>query len=156
MGNFLDKPIKEKETFGDGDNARKLWYAVSAMQGWRSAMEDAHIATLQPKGFPPGTALFAVFDGHGGTLAAQLASEQLESVLAPKLRSPSVLVDGRLDAEQAAGALREAFLELDTRIQDIMKKCYGKDLSGCTAVVALVTETHVIVANAGALVDWRG
>jgi serine/threonine protein phosphatase PrpC len=35
------------------------------MQGWRKSMEDAHIADLNVDG--KGTAVFGVFDGHGGT-----------------------------------------------------------------------------------------
>ena len=63
MGTLLDKPITEKETHSDAANGYR--YGVSAMQGWRVEMEDAHIAIgsiegLEDHGF------FAVFDGHGG------------------------------------------------------------------------------------------
>lgn len=41
-------------------------------QGWRASQEDAHIAAVGLKqsdnSVIPDTALFAVFDGHGGTL----------------------------------------------------------------------------------------
>jgi len=33
------------------------------MQGWRTNMEDAHIAKIN---FEPECSLFGVFDGHGG------------------------------------------------------------------------------------------
>lgn len=35
------------------------------MLGWRTSMEDAHIATLEFNN-DPDFHLFAVFDGHGG------------------------------------------------------------------------------------------
>jgi len=34
------------------------------MQGWRKTMEDMHICILDLDG--SGTALFGIFDGHGG------------------------------------------------------------------------------------------
>lgn len=37
------------------------------MQGWRVNMEDAH-TTLLSLPDDPGTAFFAVYDGHGGKL----------------------------------------------------------------------------------------
>lgn len=64
MGAFLDSPITEKnpET-GSSDICR--WGACS-MQGWRTDMEDAHVATKI--NLPSGKTgmLFGVFDGHGG------------------------------------------------------------------------------------------
>ena len=42
MGNFLDTPIKDKNP-DPGMNKRFAWGACS-MQGWRSGMEDTHIA----------------------------------------------------------------------------------------------------------------
>ena len=35
------------------------------MQGWRTTMEDAHITITD---LDEGISLFAVFDGHGGTV----------------------------------------------------------------------------------------
>ena len=43
MGNFLDTPITSKETEVGSDPRTGLSYGVSAMQGWRAQMEDAHI-----------------------------------------------------------------------------------------------------------------
>lgn len=39
-------------------------YVAVSMQGWRTTMEDAHIAHIDIDG--NGTSLFGVFDGHGG------------------------------------------------------------------------------------------
>ena len=49
MGVFLDKPKIEKETSnGEGNGLR---FGLSAMQGWRTKMEDAHSCVL---GLPSG------------------------------------------------------------------------------------------------------
>ena len=65
MGAYLSEPVTTKES-AEGGNER-LKYGVSAMQGWRTGMEDAHSvravaaarapparsqpATLQPRPF---------------------------------------------------------------------------------------------------------
>lgn len=38
-----------------------LEYASATMQGWRKAMEDTSIASIEDK-----QAFFGIFDGHGG------------------------------------------------------------------------------------------
>ena len=48
-------------------------YAISAMQGWRYEMEDAHCAKLNPYGLRD-WAFFAVFDGHGGNFCSNKCS----------------------------------------------------------------------------------
>eukprot|EP00965_Chrysotila_dentata_P124966 4130763-Pleurochrysis_carterae.AAC.1 len=60
MGVYLSSPVTEKET-SSGDAHGYSW-AASSMQGWRRNQEDAHLAIE----LPHDTALFAVFDGHGG------------------------------------------------------------------------------------------
>eukprot|EP00744_Colponema_vietnamica_P001408 GILI01002328.1.p1 GENE.GILI01002328.1~~GILI01002328.1.p1 ORF type:complete len:338 (+),score=109.19 GILI01002328.1:70-1083(+) len=61
MGSYLSTPNTNKES-SDDESARFI-YGASAMQGWRTGMEDAHITELA---LDDKTALFGVFDGHGG------------------------------------------------------------------------------------------
>jgi hypothetical protein len=42
MGDFLDKPMKDKNP-EKGNNDMCSW-GVCSMQGWRKSMEDAHIS----------------------------------------------------------------------------------------------------------------
>ena len=72
-------------------------YGVCEMQGLRPYMEDRHMAAGNLKGNPKNS-LYAVFDGHGGSAAAQYCTEHLEENI---LSSPSfphtpsqALVDG--------------------------------------------------------------
>jgi hypothetical protein len=151
MGNFLAAPITEKETTRGGGNG--ITFAMSNMQGWRSSMEDAHVTAINPKGLPEGTAVFAVFDGHGGSLAAELASQKLTDVLSAKFKDAEVFKPNTtFDPERTGKAMRDAFMELDAEIKLNLfdKSGVETDQSGCTAVAALVTDTHIIVANAGA------
>lgn len=88
MGQTLSEPVVEKKSryesvtasfwgtcgskhiadmLSNGANARFI-YGVSAMQGWRVSMEDAHTAILEltdGKGEQQ-ISIFAVYDGHGG------------------------------------------------------------------------------------------
>ena len=66
MGNFRDKPVKQKDVeFGQSP---EVSYGAVSMQGWRTSMEDAHIANVD---LPGGLMLFGVFDGHGGSEVAK-------------------------------------------------------------------------------------
>lgn len=60
---YLSEPIKTKESI-DGQ-ANDYVYGISSMQGWRFGMEDSHLAITKFAN-DPSSALFAVFDGHGG------------------------------------------------------------------------------------------
>ena len=62
MGAHLEAPIREKVT--DYDQGANVRYVAMAMQGWRSKMEDSHIAHINLEG--KGVSVFGVFDGHAG------------------------------------------------------------------------------------------
>ena len=64
MGAYLDTPKKDKESeYGGTDIA---WWGAVGMQGWRTGMEDAHLATHVIFYDSSEGLLFGVFDGHGG------------------------------------------------------------------------------------------
>lgn len=149
------------------DRNENIPFAVSSMQGWRVSMEDAHIAeprvyaldvsnkkngttttadndigtttTTSQKIELPGHAIFAVFDGHGGTFAALYAGRNLCRVLSVQpafvryarfhherssktFASPSektqYLQEGLKHLEDA---LCDAFLQLDKEIALTLK-----------------------------------
>lgn len=72
-------PLRQKKT--EGGKSQKLEWAVCEMQGWRAAMEDATcIVTSLPEPLAE-QALFAVFDGHGGSQVSHIASKEFPKVL---------------------------------------------------------------------------
>jgi len=72
-------PVRRKKT-ECGKNALLEW-ATSEMQGWRPAMEDAtRVVVFLPEPLED-QALFAVFDGHGGSQVSTIASNQFPKVL---------------------------------------------------------------------------
>lgn len=139
MGNFLGSPVTEKETHvGETPEYR---YGLSTMQGWRTHMEDAHIAETSvyyvaddsTKVFLQNHGIFAVFDGHGGTYAAKYSGRNFCRVLSkqPKWQDYAKLFEAsksettekekvestrRMLLECLEQALKDAFVELDQEI----------------------------------------
>lgn len=116
------------------------------MQGWRQTMEDAHITNLS---LTPDVSLFAVFDGHGGQEVAKFCEKHFPETL---LKCDHFL-NGRYPQ-----ALQQTFLKMDEMLVgeasgDLIKEMsddYHTQLNaGTTAIVVLMTLTHVYVANAG-------
>lgn len=143
MGAFLDKPITTKHTeTGEGQGMR---YALSSMQGWRVDMEDAHTVQLSHPHLPE-LAIFAVFDGHGGTTVSKESAQRL----VPRL--VDVLKTATGDDDQVArttAALRAALLTLDRELRKLPKLSTGEDRSGSTANFAIITPSHVYTVNCG-------
>jgi serine/threonine protein phosphatase PrpC len=79
-GNLLDNNSKDDDNSSNSNNMKSpsnnCW-GVSSMQGWRPSMEDAHIC----RQISDTVYLFCVLDGHGGTLAAEYASQHLCAIL---------------------------------------------------------------------------
>ncbi|KAL8874184.1 MAG: hypothetical protein Q9174_000450 [Haloplaca sp. 1 TL-2023] len=147
MGQTLSEPVVEKIS-DDGQDDR-VAFGVSAMQGWRISMEDAHAAVLDlqaedlEKEFEAATpdkrlSFFGVYDGHGGDRVALFAGENIHKILAKQ----ETFKNG--DYEQA---LKDGFLATDRAILNNPK--YEEEVSGCTASVGLISKTTIYVANAG-------
>lgn len=145
MGNHLDKPMTTKDSHDATLNG--LSYAASAMQGWRVNMEDTHCAHVITIGGQSAT-LVCVFDGHGGDLVAIEAAKRIKPTLETALTDCNIL-----DPQSIGETMQEAMLSLDDELKHMAAVQNGTDKSGCTAIVAILTDTHIIVANAG---DARG
>lgn len=117
-----------EDSVGDGFNC-----GVSAMQGRRPSMEDAHIMN-EALGE---TRVFGVFDGHGGSIVS-------EYVAANFVRTLAGLWDGK-DHGTCQQALTQCFFEVD---RQMVAKQLGEH-QGCTGVVLVLTPTHLLCANAG-------
>lgn len=63
MGQTLSEPVTTKQSACCRD--KNYLVGSSCMQGWRVKMEDCHVHILSLPD-DPGTAFFAVYDGHGG------------------------------------------------------------------------------------------
>ncbi len=142
-------------------------WAFGARNGGRDRYEDAHVcgADVAVGGVAGLLKVFAIFDGHGGDYAARFCEARLVGALERRLRDVRVAADVGRVAAVAPRALVEALegcmVDLDAELRqdpavavpgDDNKKG-GYDRSGCTALVSVVSPTHIVTANAG---DCRG
>lgn len=110
-------------------------YGLCSIQGRRYNMEDAHIALNPINPANPNIAFFAIYDGHDGIRTADYCAAHLHEHLMNNKNFPG-------DIETA---LIESIAETDAEI--------GADeklrRSGSTAIVAVVTEDKIYIANVG-------
>lgn len=148
MGAFLEKPKTDKiSKSGEGNDIR---YGVSAMQGWRIEMEDAHTCEI---GLPidDKACFFGVFDGHAGSKVAKHCSEKLRPCIEKSYDTQKKDHKEWLHHQLLDAAIKDGFIKLDA---DMSKEwASGVDRSGTTAVVAVITPEHIIWGNCG---DSRG
>lgn len=106
---------EQKSDEGQDD---RVIFGVSAMQGWRISMEDAHAAVLDLQPLEGGAELkpadsdvrisfFGVYDGHGGDKVAMYTGEHLHEIIAKQDSFK------HKDFEQA---LKDGFLAIDRAI----------------------------------------
>lgn len=114
----------------------KILYGIAEDIGYRPSMEDAHAIWQEEN-------LFAaeIYDGHGGAMAAFLASESLTphflSLL--KVERAKPLHERESDAE----LLRAAYLAADQYI------CSRHTTSGTAAATIHLLDDHFLAANVG-------
>ncbi|CAJ1972341.1 unnamed protein product [Sphenostylis stenocarpa] len=114
----------------------RLSCGYSSFRGKRVTMEDFYdIKTLKIGG--KSICLFGIFDGHGGSRAAEYLKEHLFDNL---LKHPKFLTDAKL-------AISETYKQTDANFLDSEKDTYRDD--GSTASTAVLVDNHLFVANVG-------
>lgn len=146
MGQTLSEPVVEK-TSSEGQDDR-VAYGVSAMQGWRISMEDAHatILDLKPEDDEGNVetdsktriSYFGVYDGHGGDKVAIYTGANLHKIIAKQ---------EAFKQHNFEQALKDGFLATDRAILSDPK--YEEEVSGCTASVGIITHDKIYVGNSG-------
>ncbi|CAE8622955.1 unnamed protein product [Polarella glacialis] len=138
-----------------------LTWTCASMRGWRTDMEDTHVATLvQHAGRDLG--LFAVFDGHGGWQVSAIAQALLPRVFLEKLDEGAAEGESASWSSQAAAeaVMTRTVEELDSvllrgpvGVGQLLNLSWlhpfrGVGSTSCIAVVDPV-QGRVVVANAG-------
>ncbi|KAK6013758.1 protein phosphatase 2C [Ostertagia ostertagi] len=128
---------------------------MASMQGWRVDMEDAHVVEVSMADREPykDWSFFAVFDGHAGNVAADDAAENIMKTLMETPQFEKVTEElksnGGVLCEKSIilleDGIKAGFLKLDENIRTRL----DSDRSGSTAVCAMITPTHIIIANLG-------
>nr|CAH7742561.1 unnamed protein product [Callosobruchus chinensis] len=135
MGQTLSDPVTAKETAFCQDKFFKV--GSSCMQGWRIKMEDSHTHLLSLPD-DPGTAFFAVYDGHGGAKIADYAGRHLHKYITnrPEYKEGNI-----------PEAMRQGFLELDNHM--LYEESLANEPSGTTAVTIIIKGDKLYCANVG-------
>ncbi|CAL5016091.1 unnamed protein product [Urochloa decumbens] len=167
----LSVPVTEKTTETGGNG--RLEYAVSAMQGYRLTMEDAHKAVLDLDA-RTSTSFFGVYDGHGGPAVARYCEKHLHTELrknaqfrrnpADAIRETFLRMDVMMRRSKAGRELSEyggneywnqyGQAIRDRRFLEFLPFCGkipydGPQQDGCTACVVLIRGNEIFVGNAG-------
>ena len=117
------------------------------MQGWRVNMEDSHIHESDLGAVAPGYGFYGVFDGHGGDNCARIVAERFVQFITRQEGFTAAAASKDIDALKQC--LTKAHFELDAEMWEMPGFNSLNDRSGCTSVTALVSDTHIIVANSG-------
>lgn len=146
-----------------------LLYGLAEAAGWTGNMEDRHVVSLPLPG-RPSWGLFAVFDGHGGTTAAQFLQTRFPAILvdlAGQLEeemgsahlpggmandsdtNPELLTDLLVRACLAADCALAQLPRMKVESKQAGKKLVCMDKSGSTAIIVLLTSTYIATANVG-------
>lgn len=113
MGGFLSKPKTDK--FLEQGEGNGLRYVVASMQGWRSEMEDAHMAKTDLPNLKDWS-YFAVFDGHvGATVSTHCAEHLLDTIMATEEFKEDVMK-----------GIHNGFLNLDSSMRQLPGLSSGK------------------------------
>jgi protein phosphatase 1L len=114
----------------------KFKYGFSSLRGKRASMEDFHDTKISKVGEQL-IGLFGVFDGHGGSRAAEYVKKHLFDNL---LKHPKFIDDTKL-------AIAEAYKQTD---QDYLRAENGHQRdAGSTASTAVLVGERLLVANVG-------
>ncbi|KAF7148996.1 hypothetical protein RHSIM_Rhsim03G0200600 [Rhododendron simsii] len=114
----------------------KLSCGYSSFRGKRASMEDFFdLKTAKIDGET--VCMFGIFDGHGGSRAAEFLQEHLFENL---MKHPQFLTNTKL-------AISETYQQTDADFLDSEKDTYRDD--GSTASTAVLVGSHLYVANVG-------
>ncbi|XP_076957245.1 putative protein phosphatase 2C 25 [Bidens hawaiensis] len=118
---------KEVEVDEDG-------YSVYCKRGKREHMEDRFKAKVDFNGDNK-QAFFGVFDGHGGSKAAEFASENLEKNIKNEVE--------KMGEVEIVEAVKQGYLTTDS---EFLKQ---EQRGGACCVTAVITSGNIVVSNAG-------
>lgn len=123
-------------SFLSGNRSGQFSYGYYSFKGKRASMEDMFVTSVaEVNGHI--VACFGVFDGHGGARAAQYLKKNLFKNL---ISHPDIIHDSN-------SAIAKSFKQTDS---DLLNKEDGeKKDCGSTAVIALLLDDRLIIANVG-------
>ncbi|CAG7874098.1 unnamed protein product [Brassica rapa] len=114
-------------------------YSVYCKRGRRGPMEDRYVAAVDPGERVRKKAFFGVFDGHGGSKAAEFAAMNLGNNIEAAMEAARSGEEGY----SVERAIRDGYIKTD---EDFLKE---GSRGGACCVTALISEGELAVSNAG-------
>ncbi|MBA3238194.1 MAG: protein serine/threonine phosphatase 2C family protein [Parachlamydiaceae bacterium] len=88
---------------------------------------------------------FAIFDGHGGSLASEFCRDNVKDTLSKCLEALSE----KGEDWEISNALKMTFVLLDSSLESYRKGLNGPLKPGCAAILAFMFEKRLFIANCG-------
>ena len=154
MGEYLSTPVRDCEY--ENKKVNNIDCHVSAMQGWRLNMEDAHLIDCIDEKY----CMMSVFDGHGGEQVSTYCARNMkkfvqnELVINKSVKECLMEAYKKLDASMLTKEVNEQLAEIrkpefyDTKVA-LDDYCNVAESVGSTAVTAILHENELTVANVG-------
>ncbi|KAH0889811.1 hypothetical protein HID58_052240 [Brassica napus] len=114
-------------------------YSVYCKRGRRGPTEDRYVAAVDPDERVRKKAFFGVFDGHGGSKAAEFAAKNLGS----NIEAAKEAARSGESVYSVERAIREGYIKTD---EDFLKE---GSRGGACCVTAFISEGELAVSNAG-------
>ncbi|XP_024003889.1 probable protein phosphatase 2C 30 [Eutrema salsugineum] len=140
IASWCNTPVKTPEKSEEVVEAEKDgYYSVYCKRGRRGPMEDRYIAAVDTDEGARKKAFFGVFDGHGGSKAAEFAAMNLGNNI------EAAVAAARSEEEGCSieRAIRDGYIKTD---EDFLKQ---GSRGGACCVTALISEGEIVVSNAG-------
>ncbi|CAH2058649.1 unnamed protein product [Thlaspi arvense] len=115
------------------------YYSVYCKRGRRGPMEDRYFAAVDPDEGAHKKAFFGVFDGHGGSKAAEFAAVNLGNNIEAAMAAERSGEEGY----SLERAIRDGYIKTD---EDFLKE---GSRGGACCVTALISKGELAVSNAG-------
>jgi protein phosphatase 1L len=149
-GNYDRVPV-DGESIVSAQKTRASWelrrgnVGVFAIQGRRPHMEDRFnvVTSLEHTD----TSIYGIFDGHGGEFAADYTEKTLFKLIMVRLLKAALSET----EDDLSAMLTEEILSVDEQLLKVEKST--GEVSGTTALVAVLRRNQLVVANVG---DSRG
>lgn len=149
----IGKLVVDGEEEGDGRELTCASHGSISVMGQRRVMEDAVTVTAVPSSLPwgPGSYdFFAVYDGHGGSNAADLCRDRLHELLSSEMEASGGGAGREVDWSKVMASCFEKMDEEVCGSGSSPDGAVSEATVGSTAVVVVVVgREEIVVANCG-------
>ncbi|KAL1208075.1 putative protein phosphatase 2C 75 [Cardamine amara subsp. amara] len=167
MGGFFTSRQKSETPVWKGEETEEPLYGIVSVMGRSRKMEDA--VTVKPNFSKPEinqkrpVHFFGVYDGHGGSQVSTLCSTTMHTLIKEEVEKNEEEEEGSVNdvvvEKKWRGVMNRSYKRMDELATSTcvcgssvpLCNCDPREaaISGSTAVAAVLTQEHIVVANTG-------